>query len=256
MLGMMPFLPTARPICDSNETQLVANHAVPHNEAVNLAIERYITHIHEAPSEEETKSFFVADLSQVNHQHTRWERNLPAVRPYYGAHYFPYLEHAAALIENEHTNQVAAVKCNSDPALLYHLASLGTGFDCASVEEIRLVLDLNVNPSRIISANPVKAPAALRFARRVGVARMTFDNLDELDKISSNFSEAQLLLRIYASDEDALVKLGEKFGARLDTTESLLKRAWELGLSVVGVSFHVGKLLNNRSRPSWTVVAN
>ncbi|KAL3444144.1 ornithine decarboxylase [Aspergillus insuetus] len=168
------------------------------------------------PSEEETKSFFVADLSQVTRQHTRWARNLPAVRPYY------------------------AVKCNSDPALLHHLASLGAGFDCASIEEIRLVLDLSIHPSCIIFANPVKAPAALRLARRVGVARMTFDNLDELDKISSNFPEAQLILRIYASDEDALVKLGEKFGARLDTTESLLKRAWELGLSVVGVSFHVG----------------
>ncbi|KAL3483833.1 putative ornithine decarboxylase [Aspergillus germanicus] len=213
---MMPFLPTARPICDSDETQPDANNATPQTEAVNLAIERYITHVSKTPSEEETKSFFVADLSQLTRQHTRWERNLPAVRPYY------------------------AVKCNSDPCLLRHLASLGTGFDCASMEEIRLVLDLNVDPARIIFANPVKAPAALRFARRIGVRRMAFDNPDELDKISSNFPEAQLILRLYASDEDALVKLGEKFGARLDTTESLLKRAWELGLSVVGVSFHVG----------------
>jgi ornithine decarboxylase len=143
-------------------------------------------------------------------------------------------------IESRHANQVAAVKCNSDPTLLHHLASLGTGFDCASMEEIRLVLDLNVDPSRIIFANPVKAPAALRFARRVGVSRMTFDNLDELEKISSNFPEAQLILRIYASDEDALVRLCEKFGARLDSTQRLLTRAREFGLNVVGVSFHVG----------------
>jgi hypothetical protein len=85
---MMPFLPTARPMCDSNETQPVANNAVPHHEAVNLAIERYITRISKVPSEEETKSFFIADLSQVTRQHARWERNVPAVRPYYGAHLY------------------------------------------------------------------------------------------------------------------------------------------------------------------------
>ncbi|KAL2839875.1 hypothetical protein BJX68DRAFT_247306 [Aspergillus pseudodeflectus] len=212
----MHLLPAARALCDSNEPQTVENPALPRYDLVDLAIQRYTARVSKRHSEEETKSFFVADLGQVARQLTRWECNLPTVRPYY------------------------AVKCNSDPPLLNHLASLGAGFDCASMEEIRLVLDLNIDPSRIIFANPVKAPAALRFARRVGVSRMTFDNLDELDKIKACFPDAQLLLRIYASDDGALVCLGEKFGARLDTTECLLKRARELGLDVVGVSFHVG----------------
>jgi hypothetical protein len=89
-LGIMPFLPPASPICDPNETQLVANDAATHDEAVDLAIERYITQILEIPSEGETKSFFIADLSQVTRQHTRWGRNLPAVRPYYGSHLYSH----------------------------------------------------------------------------------------------------------------------------------------------------------------------
>jgi ornithine decarboxylase len=121
------------------------------------------------------------------------------------------------------------------------------------MEEVRLVLNLDVNPSHIIFANPVKTPAALRFARRVGVTRMTFDNLDELDKIKACFPEAQLLLRIYASDELALIRLDEKFGAPLDMTESLLGRALKLGLSVVGVSFHVGESsLKRGTLTTWT----
>ncbi|KAL2838545.1 putative ornithine decarboxylase [Aspergillus pseudoustus] len=213
---MVPFLPPAMTICDSDEAQMDANHQSRHNKAVNLSIDRYIERVSKRTIEGETKSFFIADLTQVTRQHMRWMRNLPTVRPYY------------------------AVKCNSDLALLRWLASLGTGFDCASTQELSLVLDLNVDPANIIFANPVKAPAALLFAREVGAARMTFDNLDELDKIASSFPEAQLLLRIYASDDGALVSLGEKFGAQLDTTEQLIARAWELRLNVVGVSFHVG----------------
>lgn len=79
------------------------------------------------------------------------------------------------------------------------------------------------------------------FARQVGVTRTTFDNFDELEKIKLHMPQAELLLRIYASDESALIPLGDKFGAPLDTTEGLLLRAWDLQLNVVGVSFHVGK---------------
>lgn len=134
-----------------------------------------------------------------------------------------------------------AVKCNCDPTFLKVLADLGTNFDCASIEEMRTVLSLGVDPARILFANPCKASAAIAFAREAGVLRTTFDNIDELDTIKAHMPEAQLLLRVYANDESAFICLGEKFGAQLDTTEELLSRAWELGLNVIGVSFHVGK---------------
>ena len=56
----------------------------------------------------------------------------------------------------------AAVKCNSDPGLLYVLAQLGAGFDCASKEEIRSILDLGVTPERIIYAQPAKQLSHLK----------------------------------------------------------------------------------------------
>lgn len=132
------------------------------------------------------------------------------------------------------------MKCNSDPTLLKLLADLGTGFDCASIEEMRAVLRHGVDPTRIIFANPCKSPVSLLYARQVGVTRTTFDNIDEIYKIKEYTPKAQLLLRIYASDEGALISLGDKFGAPLDTVQPLLSLARDLDLNVIGVSFHVG----------------
>lgn len=71
--------------------------------------------------------------------------------------------------------------------------------------------------------------------------KTTFDNIDELDSIKEHNPNAELFLRIFAQDDTALVNFGEKFGAPLETTDELLRRAKELGLGVVGVSFHVGE---------------
>lgn len=71
--------------------------------------------------------------------------------------------------------------------------------------------------------------------------KTTFDNMDELDSIKEHNPNAELFLRIFAQDNTALINFGEKFGSPLETTDALLRRAKELGLAVVGVSFHVGK---------------
>jgi ornithine decarboxylase len=139
------------------------------------------------------------------------------------------------------------VKCNPDLQLLRLLAALGTGFDCASTAELELVLSLGVAPTRIIFANPCKSPASIVFARRACVHRMTFDNADELRKIHRLFPSAQLLLRIWADDASALVRLGDKFGAPPSSVPELLRLAMELGLSIVGVGFHIGACANRRS---------
>lgn len=97
-----------------------------------------------------------------------------------------------------------------------------------------------MDPSRIVFANPCKAVSALCVARDMGVVRTTFDNLDELDSIKRFMPNAELFLRIHANDDGALIQLGDKFGASVDSTLVLLQRARELGLEVVGVSFHVG----------------
>ncbi|GAB1314111.1 Ornithine decarboxylase [Madurella fahalii] len=166
------------------------------------------------PGEEDT--FFVADLGEVYRQHLRWKLNLPRVKPFY------------------------AVKCNPDPKLLQLLSALGNGFDCASKAEIEQVLGLGVEPSRIIYAQPCKTNSYVRYVASQGVRQMTFDNADELRKIARLFPDAELYLRILTDDSSSLCRLSLKFGASLDSTDSLLALARELGLNVVGVSFHVG----------------
>jgi len=69
---------------------------------------------------------------------------------------------------------------------------------------------------------------------------MTFDNFDELDKISRAHPSAQLVLRILVENKGSIYKLGQKFGAPMDTISKLLARAQDLHLNVVGVSFHAG----------------
>jgi ornithine decarboxylase len=69
---------------------------------------------------------------------------------------------------------------------------------------------------------------------------MTFDNADELHKVKKLYPEAELFLRISTDDSSSLCRLSLKFGAAMDSTDGLLRLAKELGLNVVGVSFHVG----------------
>ncbi|KAI3619542.1 ornithine decarboxylase [Moniliophthora roreri] len=163
------------------------------------------------------KAFFVADLSLVYRQYQRWVTCLPEIKPFY------------------------AVKCNPDPYVLRLLAALGTGFDCASNNEISQVLKVGgIGPDRIIFANPCKANSFIRNAAKMGVDMMTFDNCDELYKVARTHPSAKLVVRILTDDTRSVCQLGLKYGASLVTVPGLLAKAKELGLNVVGVSFHVG----------------
>lgn len=165
-------------------------------------------------------AFFAADLSAVYEAVDMW-RNSPI---------------------GERVEIFYAVKCNPSPMVLHLLSLIGTNFDCASTTEIAQVMALPSAPSpdRIIFANPCKPPSHIRAAHNHGVEHMTFDNADELHKIKRVHPGAKLVLRILTDDSKSLCRLGLKFGAPLDTCPALLKLAKQLGLNVVGVSFHVG----------------
>lgn len=165
--------------------------------------------------------FMVTDLGVVRRQYSRWVKNLPTIRPFY------------------------AVKCNPAAPILQQLASDGAGFDCASRVEILLALETGVEPKDILFANPIKTFADVEFARLRGVKRMTFDNLAELQKVHALFPEAELVLRILTDDSYSLMRFGSKFGASLDGSKMLLVRARELGMRVVGISFHIGSTCLN-----------
>lgn len=136
--------------------------------------------------------------------------------------------------------KIAAVKCNRDPKVLQLLAALGCGFDCASKTEIQQILEMGVDPKRIIYANPCKTASYVRYAADNDVRMMTFDNPEELYKVKKIIPHAQLLLRIATDDSKALCQLSMKYGAALENARELLQLAKTLDLNVVGVSFHVG----------------
>jgi len=69
---------------------------------------------------------------------------------------------------------------------------------------------------------------------------MTFDNADELYKIARAHPRAKCVIRILTDDSKSLCAFGIKFGASLATVPSLLAKAKELNIDVIGVSFHVG----------------
>jgi ornithine decarboxylase len=210
------------------------NNATAEEGLVMSALKRRIEKINVdtcKPGEED--AFYVADLGEIYRQHKRWKMYLNRVKPHYGKKAFSSKSPYSA-------NYFAAVKCNPDENVLRLMAELGNGFDCASKAEIDQILELGVDPSQIIYAQPCKTKSYIRHAAQKRVKQMTFDNADELYKIKEIFPDAELYLRILTDDSASLCKLSLKFGASLATTQSLLYLAQDLELNVVGVSFHVG----------------
>uniref|UniRef100_A0A674C6P4 ornithine decarboxylase n=1 Tax=Salmo trutta TaxID=8032 RepID=A0A674C6P4_SALTR len=172
--------------------------------------------INEMSMSDDKDAFYVCDLSDVLKKHMRWARAMPRVTPFY------------------------AVKCNDSRTVVTTLASLGAGFDCASKTEIQIVQSLGVDASRIIYANPCKQVSQIKYASAHGVQMMTFDSDVELMKVARCHDNAKLVLRIATDDSKAVCQLSVKFGATMKACRGLLERAKELGLDVIGVSFHVG----------------
>ncbi|KAM8977364.1 antizyme inhibitor 2 [Pelodytes ibericus] len=165
--------------------------------------------------------FFVADLGDVVHKHLGFLQELPRVKPFY------------------------AVKCNNSKMVLQTLATLGTGFDCASKGEIDMVLGMGVPASDIVYANPCKQLSHIKHAARLGVNKMTFDCESELVKVAVSHLEAEMILRIKADDSSCIGQLSKKYGTPLESCEYLLEAAKRLKIQVVGVSFHIGSASRN-----------
>ncbi|GLI59190.1 hypothetical protein VaNZ11_001024 [Volvox africanus] len=174
-------------------------------------------------------TFYVVDLANVQRMFKAWRAAMPRVVPFY------------------------AVKCNPEPGILKLLVAMGAGFDCASKGELDMMLRMGVPPNRIIFAHPCKRPSDIRYARDHGIQYTTFDTVSELHKIAQMNPNFKCVLRIRADDPDARVPLGLKYGAEVSEAALLLQTAKDLGLQVVGVSFHVGSACQNLSTFSGAI---
>ena len=162
------------------------------------------------------RAFYLIDLGEIIKSFYKWITLLPNIKPYY------------------------AVKCNPNIAILDALSTLGANFDCASQAEIKTIIELTNDPSRIIFANPCKMSSQIRYARANDVDLMTFDCEEELYKIKLYHPYAKLILRIAVDESQSLCKFNSKFGCKLNQVDELLSITKTLKLNVCGFSFHVG----------------
>jgi ornithine decarboxylase len=172
----------------------------------------------------------VIDHNVVRANYKAFHQHLPRVQAYY------------------------AVKANPDPAIVRSLYKIGASFDVASLAEFRLVYesikDLPAKEQqdfiwdKIIYANPTKPRETLEALDRYKPL-VTFDNLNELKKIKRFAPHAGVVLRVRVPNTGSVVELSSKFGADPSEAVTLIQAAFDLGLVVEGLSFHVGSQCMN-----------
>ena len=173
---------------------------------------------------------FVIDHDELRKNYRDFRRHLPRVQVYF------------------------AVKANSDPAIVRTLFKEGASFDVASMPEFMIVHE-NIRHlpakerqdwiwDKIIYANPTKPVETLAKLNRYKPL-VTFDNREEILKIKQHAPNAGLVLRLKVPNTGAMVELSSKFGALPGEAVDLILEADRLGLTVEGISFHVGSQTTN-----------
>jgi ornithine decarboxylase len=147
-----------------------------------------------------------------------------------------------------------AVKANPERAIVKTLFDAGASFDVSSIAEFGVVSENIMAMSEkerfewigdnIIYANPIKAKETLMELDRYKPL-VTFDNRDEIIKIRQYAPNARLVLRLRVSNAGAMVELSSKFGAEPEEAVDMILEAEQEGLTVEGLSFHVGSQTTN-----------
>lgn len=170
---------------------------------------------------DDDEPFYIVDLNEIISKYNTWIRMLPDVKPFF------------------------AIKSNPNIKIIQILADLGCNFDCASKNEMKTVLNIINDPSRIIFANPCKFTSHIKYAKDNDIILMTFDCVEELYKIHELHPNAELLLRLSVDDTDSLCKFNYKFGCNLNNLHTVYDVIIKLKLNLVGFSFHVGSGCKN-----------
>jgi ornithine decarboxylase len=172
----------------------------------------------------------VVNHDTIRENYATFRRHLPRVQAYY------------------------AVKANPAPEIVRTLYKAGASFDVASFPEFQLVYELiRHRPGRerqdfvwdkIVYANPVKAKETLEALDKYKPL-VTFDNRAEIGKVREFAPHAGLLVRIRVPNTGSMVELSSKFGCDPGEAVALIQEAHDAGLTVEGLSFHVGSQCTN-----------
>ncbi|MBP6624331.1 MAG: type III PLP-dependent enzyme [Chitinophagaceae bacterium] len=116
----------------------------------------------------------------------------------------------------------------------------GAGFDLASIGEIEMVRKLGVDPSRCIFTHPFKTIKDIEYAIDFGITTFVVDSEMELKKMEPYKEKVKLFIRFSFPNTAARCDLSSKFGIAPKKGLYLVLLAKNLGLNIIGVSFHVG----------------
>ncbi len=172
----------------------------------------------------------VVDHNVIRRNYAAFRKYLPKVQAYY------------------------AVKANPAPEIVRTLYEAGASFDVASLPEFMLVhKNIEHLPTKerqdfiwdkIIYANPIKPKETLEALDQYKPL-ITYDNLDELQKIRRYAPHAGVVLRLRVPNTGSMVELSSKFGCDTGEAADLIVEAVRIGLVVEGLSFHVGSQCTN-----------
>lgn len=163
----------------------------------------------------------IVDCARVRAQYHNLRRALPGVDLHYALKPLPH------------------------PAVVQTIIEEGGFLDLATTGEVQLVANLGVDPARCIHTHPIKRDIDIRNAVHAGVRVFVADNPDELEKFVPWRDTTELLLRVSFRAPGAVCDLSRKFGCDPEALLPLARRARELGLTVRGLSFHVGSQAPN-----------
>lgn len=172
----------------------------------------------------------IIDHDVIRKNYAEFKKHLPKVQAYY------------------------AVKANPAPEIVRTLYKAGASFDVASLPEFMTVYE-NIKElppkaqqdfiwDKIIYANPTK-PKETLLALDKYKPLVTYDNLAELEKIKKFAPHAGVVLRLAVANTGSQCELSNKFGCHPGEAVDLILAAFEHGLVVEGLSFHVGSQCTN-----------
>jgi ornithine decarboxylase len=166
--------------------------------------------------EQRGSPLLLLDCDVLREQYKALQAALPSVRLYYAIKSLPHVDALAAL------------------------AAEGAAFDVATSGELTMLRAIGANPAETIHTHPVKREQDIRDALDFGCDVFVVDNIDELAKFVPFAGRARLLVRVSFRGEGVVSDLSKKFGCELSAVPWLLTEAARLGLTVIGLSFHVG----------------
>lgn len=172
----------------------------------------------------------ILDHQTIRENYRTFKKHLPRVQCYY------------------------AVKANSTQQIIETLFKEGSSFDVASYNEFMQVYQYirhfetkekkHFVWDKIIFSNTIKDKTTLQKIKQYKPL-VTYDNAAELKKLKDYCDTAGLVIRLKVPDTGSQVEMSSKFGAEPAEAQKLIQQAFDLGLKVEGISFHVGSQCTN-----------